>query len=323
MRRLSESFLRVNYSLRPAKQVERRMLVDAFHLLSEAGFHVRDYQYTGMGSIHFADFSLFHKFLGIEKMLSVERSPKIEKRVQFNVPFRTIIRVETGQPIGDFIANLSDKDKHVLWLDYDNVLSEDMLKDVVLAAGQLPRGSILLVTVDTEQPGVIRDGKSKQGAGPENNLAYFKLVARQFLEPMGDPSLYEYGKLPRVNVRAIRAAIDTGVSGRDVAFMPLFSFVYADGHRMLTLGGIMVSGSDKRRVRRSRLAKMEYARFNWDEEPYDIVVPNLTRKEIMHLESHMPCETGWTPREFELSRTEVAQYRRIYRFFPTYAELLL
>ena len=47
----SKSYLSVHYELRSAKQVERRMLIDALHTLGEDGFRISDYQYTGMGSI--------------------------------------------------------------------------------------------------------------------------------------------------------------------------------------------------------------------------------------------------------------------------------
>ena len=59
----TESYQKVHYELRPAKQVERRMLVDALLGLAVAGFPIQDYQYTGMGSIYFIDFILFHRFL--------------------------------------------------------------------------------------------------------------------------------------------------------------------------------------------------------------------------------------------------------------------
>jgi len=323
MKELSESFRKVDYTLRPAKQVERRMLIDAFQLLSEAGFQVRDYQYTGMGSIHFADFSLFHKFLGIENMLSVEISDKIEKRIGFNVPFKGLIEVHTGQPIGDFIATLKEDRKHVLWLDYDNVLSNDMLQDITLAVSLLSRGSILLVTVDTEPPGTIGSGNEKPAGKPENTLAYFEREAKQYLAPMGNPSDYKYENLPKVNIKAIKGAIETGEKGREIDFMLLFNFLYSDGNRMLTIGGIMAAGYDRRSIKHSRLGRTDYIRSDWRQEPFKIVVPRLTRKEQLHLESNMPCKDGWTPREFEMSKEEVRQYARIYRFFPTYAELLL
>ena len=84
----TQSYLKVPYDLRPAKQVERRMLIDAFHRLTSAGFPIADYQYTGMGSIYFVDFILFHKLLGMDKLLSVEFDKDIEKRVKFNAPFQ-------------------------------------------------------------------------------------------------------------------------------------------------------------------------------------------------------------------------------------------
>jgi len=90
MMSISKSALSVQYDLRPAKQVERRMFVDAFQRLAQAGFEIRDYQYTGFGSIFFVDFIIFHKLLGISKMLSIEHDERIETRVKFNCPFECV-----------------------------------------------------------------------------------------------------------------------------------------------------------------------------------------------------------------------------------------
>ena len=55
MREPTESYLEVNYALRPSKEVERRMIIDALHILSCAGLPIRDYQYTGLGSFYYVD----------------------------------------------------------------------------------------------------------------------------------------------------------------------------------------------------------------------------------------------------------------------------
>src|SRR5689334_16559424 len=86
----TESYLKVAYDLRPAKQVERRMLLDCLQRLARVGFDLPDYQYTGFGSIHFVDFVMLHKLLGMRNLLSVEYSAAIEKRVEFNKPFGLI-----------------------------------------------------------------------------------------------------------------------------------------------------------------------------------------------------------------------------------------
>src|SRR5688500_5676875 len=128
MTRPTESYLKGHYELRPAKQVERRMLVDAFQMLSLSDFPIKDYQYPGMGSMYLIDFILFHRMLGITKMLSVEYSAKVAKRVEFNRPFRCVETVIA--PIGDVIPTLSKDRRHLLWLDYDGVLTNAHLQDV-------------------------------------------------------------------------------------------------------------------------------------------------------------------------------------------------
>ena len=100
-----KDYLKVHYELRPAKQVERRILLDSLLTLSTAGFSVPEYHYTGMGSIYFIDFMLFHRILGIKNMLSVEFDENIRRRVEFNKPFDCIqTRIAA---IGDVIPSLS------------------------------------------------------------------------------------------------------------------------------------------------------------------------------------------------------------------------
>jgi hypothetical protein len=152
----TESYLKVAYDLRPAKQIERRMFIDALQRLALAGFDIGDYQYTGFGSIFFVDFILFHKLLGLGRLLSVEHSLKIEKRVKFNRPFKQI--EISMNSITDVIPTLSPDRKHLLWLDYDDVLQKSHIADLVLAGTYLSPGSILLVTIDAEPPGAEEDG---------------------------------------------------------------------------------------------------------------------------------------------------------------------
>src|SRR4051812_21848495 len=74
-----------SYVARPAKTVERLMLVDAFRRLHTFG-PLRDYEYVGFGAHEFIDFELFWRTLGISTMLSIESSEPIE-RYEFNAPF--------------------------------------------------------------------------------------------------------------------------------------------------------------------------------------------------------------------------------------------
>ncbi len=140
MSQQGKSWENVHYEFRPAKQVERRMLIHAFTALMEAGFPISKYKYTGLGSIYFIDFAMFHRYLGINQFLSVESNMSIPKRVKFNRP-SSCIEVAMGD-IADFIPNLSPYSQHILWLDFDGLLTKEMLETVHLAAAQLSHGSI-------------------------------------------------------------------------------------------------------------------------------------------------------------------------------------
>src|ERR1041385_6932589 len=114
----TESFRQVFYDLRPAKQVERRMILETLQYLAEAGFALREYQYLGMGSIYFVDYLLLHRLLGMRHLCSVEVVARAERRVRFNKPFADV-EIQMGS-IGDVLPTIDRDRPHFVWLDYDH-----------------------------------------------------------------------------------------------------------------------------------------------------------------------------------------------------------
>jgi hypothetical protein len=311
---LTHSYRKVPYDIRPAKQAERRMLVDAFQLLTEAGFMTRDFQYTGMGSVHYVDFILFHRLLGITRLLSVEKSEEIRRRVQFNRPFE-MIDVKIGG-IGDEIENLSADLKHIVWFDYDDVLTREQLQDIAYACTKLPPQSILLVTVDAEPPG-------PSGSGASDWMEHFVAEAEDYLDRPIVPTQFGRDLIAHQCVKCVTRAMEKAIVERqEVEIIPMFNFEYSDGNRMITVGGMIGTETDKRNVERSRLAKAPYYRSSFESKPFVIRVPRLTRKERVLLDSRMPTAPGWHPEEFEITPEDVEAYKQIYRFLPAYGELL-
>jgi hypothetical protein len=255
-------------------------------------------------------------------MTSVEASEKLASRVEFNTPYRNAIHAITGKEIGDIIATIAEDKPYVVWLDYDSILCDYMLRDMSLAVSRLAPGSVLLITVDTERPKPTDDVTRDMTL--EETRSYFEGVARPYLSPFHKDEDFDYENLPKVIIEALRGAIMSGLAGfRDKEFMPLFNFLYKDTHRMLTVGGMIGGSLEKRKIKRSRLPQTEYSRLDLSRDPCVISVPCLTRKEVLYLESHMPAKENWRPTEVELAEEDVAQFAKIYRFFPTYAELFL
>jgi hypothetical protein len=308
------SFRKVFYDLRPAKQVERRMLIDSFQLLMAGNFKIRDYQYTGMGSVFFVDFILLHRLLGLRRFLSAEVVIESEKRVQFNKPFKDIeIRME---PISAVLPHLDKDLQHILWLDYDGKLTADLLSDVVFAAQTLSAGSLLLVTIDTEPPTDEDD--------PDEWQKYYEREAHSFLGSGLTPADFSRSLLADRSAEAVYNAIRNGLSGRSsLKFRSLYKFKYADGHEMITVGGMLATDSH-----RTMLAGCDFSTATYlvsDEKAafYTIRVPRLTRKERIYLDREMPATAAWKPKDFDLEPEDLAAFREVYRYYPIYGELLI
>jgi hypothetical protein len=309
------SGLKVQYELRPHKQVERRMLIDGFQYLTQAGFPIRDYKYLGFGSFYFVDFIMFHKLLGISRMMSIEGASQHENRVIFNRPFK-FVEVHIGEA-ADVLSNLDMAQKFVVWLDYDSVLHSDILSDIRTTITRLSVGSILLITVDVEPPGAESDG-------PEQWRAHFLDEAREYLPATVDDSFFSRSNLWNVNLTALARAIKRGIAPRTpITFEPLFSFLYADGHEMLSIGGMVAGPHERAQLTECQIQTAQYYKADFESQPYRIKVPNLTRKERLYLDREMPSDPMWTPSEFDLPVGDLEAYREIYRFFPPFAELLL
>src|SRR5271154_94405 len=97
----------ISYDLRPAKQTERRLLLDFLRCASVAGLANSDYRYVGMGGTMFYDFHLMHRFLGVNRMISLERDRKTYPRSTFNCPFDFI--TVYNETVGDFLARDRDE----------------------------------------------------------------------------------------------------------------------------------------------------------------------------------------------------------------------
>ena len=289
------------------------MMIDGLRILSAAGVPVSEYRYVGFGSVHFVDFVMFHKLLGVRKLTSVEHSEDIKKRVEFNKPYGCVNVIIKS--MSDVVPTLSRDERHILWLDYDDVLDQSQLEDVWAASATLSVGSMLIVTVDVQPP--------KNKHTPDEWKAYHEEMAGTYL---GDQpvTMYTRQRLARVNIDALSRAMASGVAGRkDVELIPMFSFLYADTHEMLTIGCMIGTRYEGRLVRRSGLDDQIYSRDDFSREPYRIRVPIVTRRERAYLDRAMPCADGWAPEDFEMDPEEAALYRDVYRFLPAYAELLL
>lgn len=303
---------RINYSLRPAKHVERKMLCEAFRRL-EAFQHVDSYRYVGLGGLYFSDMVLVHKELGIKNLVSIERD--YDERFGFNRPY-DCIEIKDGHA-RDELPKMSWAERTILWLDYDDPLNDEMLGDVNLVCNRLASGSMLVVTVQ---------------AHPDRDRALEKLTSNvgKLKVPSGvnsDRDLQAWktaGVHARILTNEIAEALVTrngARTGPDVRFDQVFHFRYADGAKMVTLGGLIHS-TDAEETERARACGFgDFDFYRPSTEPYLIHVPKLTYRETRFLDQRLPIDgAAALAASAAIPADELKYYERIYRYFPTFAE---
>ena len=142
------------YNLRPAKQAERRILLDFLKCANGMGIPFSQFRYVGMGGTTFYDFHLLHRFLGVNNMISLERDPKIHPRSLFNRPFDFIaVKNET---ISSFLTRDKDETVTIYWLDYDDSIGPDITADIAALGTRVKVGGFAFLTVCAQFPGGLQ-----------------------------------------------------------------------------------------------------------------------------------------------------------------------
>lgn len=319
---MEPSFEKFNYCLRPAKQVERKLIIETMHALRGCGFPIETYTYVGFGSVYFVDFILFYKHLYINNMICIEHE-QIGRRMEFNKPYK-FIKLKMAE-VADVVPELSAKRPHLVWLDYDFSLRPQILVDLDSLIQRLAPGSVVLVTIDA-RPRLPEELDDPSWNDLERNAQTVEHYREHYESKVGgaiDSLQMEKDKCPTLLARILRGQIQDSVRSRGgLEFAQLLNCRYADNAPMLTLGGILVSPSEGvglvGRVQTGLL-------FSSDrEEPIEIDIPVLTDRERQWIDSNLVgSQKGTGKPPFEVSERFLEAYRRFARYYPTYHESLL
>ncbi len=307
------SYERIHYGLRPAKHIERKMLVEAFQRL-HVFRAVDSYRYIGFGSIYFSDFLLVHKALGIKDMVSIEREDEDKDRFQFNRPFNCI-QIEFGES-NSILPQLSWDVPAIIWLDYDDPLAANMLIDVAFVCANAAPGSFLIVSANaqgekiTEQPleklservgseSVPHGVQVSDLAGWGTARVYRTILTNTILTTISNRS----------------RALD---EGQKLEYKQLVNFHYADGVKMLTVGGVIHSNEQTSTFQQGEFQSLKFHRPG--EEAYKIEAPQLTYRELRYLDTQLPLDDCGGIDRKGIPLAHVERYSRVYRYYPTYAD---
>jgi hypothetical protein len=331
------SYERINYALRPAKTIERKMLAEGFQRLA-AFASLRSYRYIGFGSTYFSDFITFHRTLNITNMLSIEKDVENSARFEFNLPFKCV-KMAYGKST-DVLPMLKWKARTIAWLDYDGPLTADVLADVAFFASNASSGSVLVVSVnanagdDDEAAKEANEEDADAPAQPNSAATLGALRLQRFKARVGhskvptDVTAKDMRQWAFADVckRIITNEINDTIRARNgvledddrFVYSPLFHLHYADGAKMLTVGGVIYAQGEETHFRAAMFDNLPFV--DTGDDAYRIEVPNLTYREIRSLEKQMPCAEGAPLKAAGVPTDDANRYARVYRYFPTFAE---
>jgi hypothetical protein len=312
---MTDSYRSIDYRIRPAKHAERYMLCDVMRRMRFS--HLDDYQYVGFGSVAFQDFRLIHRLLGVNAMISIEdvdvNAKTKQARFRENAPFGCVEMMfgnsSTQLPLIDFAK------PSLVWLDYDNHLSENMAADLRTVGRNVPAGSFVAVTYAAQMP-----------SAAESRAKELDRLIEQFPAILGkDTKASEFDGLlyAKFGRTILTDAIDKSIADADAgkaqgerrrARQVLF-IQYRDGKQMATLAWLVLDEGMEQAYSEGRFDTLPF--FSDSDVPFKIQIPFITPHEFRTLERAAPgfaagSMPDWIP---EADRNAfIASYRYLPHF---------
>jgi hypothetical protein len=307
----------IAYDLRPAKQTERRILLDFVKCGNAGGISVSDCRYVGMGGTKFYDFHLLHRFLGINRMVSLERDPNIKSRAMFNCPYDFIdVQHKTATA---FLASDMDKSSTIYWFDYDGALSAEITADIMSLGARIGVGSFAFVTTYGGPLGVL----DKQNT--EQRLAEFQATLSDFSTSLTTIDM-ENANFPTTVRQVLLAAFKNAFAHRrDGVFLPLFQVFYRDTKPMVTMGGCFCPREEASKIETrvktdlpflsdNRLYRIQnFALTERERALFDLAV---TKRRSNSKQANLLRTLGFRQKDLDA-------YRDLIRFLPRYYESMI
>lgn len=326
------SYEKINYLLRPNKSVERKMVCEMLAGIS-AVKDLSSYQYIGFGSTYFADFSLFHRRLGISKMISIEGDEHAKGRCEFNKPY-ACIDLKIGES-STILPNLEINEKDsIVWLDYDGIISDVVFNDIDTVVTMMrPDGFFMMsINADLRTLGNLKEEDSddigkilKDILGEERFPS--KYIGKSLTQKSYSKILYDC-----IIQQILQSVQNRNGMGLDkVVFHQSVNFVYRDGVKMLTIGGFLFEKENAEEHLEKMMTK-QYPFYKNGEESFSIQCPVLSLKEIQALNAYLPCEpmdkdnkqfNDPNLNNFPINNVDINNYASLYRYFPNFVETLL
>ena len=315
------------YHLRPNKAVDRLTLVDAIKRVGREGDLGR-YTYYGMGGPYLEYFRLIYELYPEMKMVCIEEKEEVHKRQRFHLPCHSGRLKLQKTDFSSFLATYDAKDeKSIFWLDY-NDLEFTNFDDFMDLLGKVGANSLIKITLRCNP-------RDYQDQDPQRELEKQEDFRKKFetvLPGSFTTPPIKFQNFALLLQEMLRIAAQKALpSAAPTTFLPISSFFYNDGTGMFTLTGVVCLREHEGTFRKL-FKSWPFENLDW-KGPTEINVPNLSTKERLHLQRHLPRSknAGRALRQSlgylieadtAQTETELQQYADFHRYFPYFIKAI-
>jgi hypothetical protein len=294
------------------------VIADILKLASNAGVPIQTYPYVGLGGSVFYDFQILFRYLGIRRMTSLEHSPHLLERCEFNKPYR-FIDIFPGTT-SQYINSKGFSEPTLVWFDYDWRLSSMITSDIEALGSTLPIGSVIFITLCVEPPKSFQEKK----LDAEGKVAWLE---EELQSAAANPQITDVSNskfrfyVERVIKNAIKYSFAVRRPGK---LVQLISAFYRDTAWMYTFGVAFVEDDQAAIIQKMIKSHLPFLHS----ESYDIPDFNISERERRLFDQ--AC-TGKRQRrtmpsslsKLGFSETDVEAYSHLMRYLPHYTETLI
>jgi len=304
----------LNYHLRPAKSIERRLFCELFRKF-ENFQPLTNYKYIGFGAKYFIDFKLFHKELGIDDMISIEANSIDALKYEFNRPYKCI-DIVFGKSC-DVLPRINYDRKSIVWLDYDEILYKYMLEDIRYVISKLESGSFIVMSCNRSY-GEPTDDRLKNFVDEFGKYAPAGITKKE----LTSNNFYKVIKrMMDTIINDVLMEKNCGIVNEEEKYLykQLIYFTYKDGASMTSIGGMIIKNKDLDKFHLCKFEDLFYV--STEDISYNIVAPNFTLKELQHINEQLPCnDISQLDVPPGIKRDQLEKFLEVYRYFPYYTE---
>ena len=240
-------------------------------------------------------------------------------RAYFNRPYSFIKILEKSA--SDFMREDNYEGASIYWFDYDGPIMPSVVDDIATLGTKARRGDFLFVTVCGEPPGSLEKDSVR------DRLTGLREVYSDLCNALSEADAENHG-FPLAVTKIVGAAFRNAFAmRRDGECRVFFNVQYADGVRMVTIGGMYDGRQECDSFQKRLNAKMPFLACQ-NAQVYRIRKFDLTEKERVLFDLAVTSDRSnakdiGTLKRLGFRDVELRSYGELLRYHPRYVETLI